>query len=88
MRLPDCAIDDEILAIVCQDETTLHRISVDDFADPEETDVSSDQIHVTLIRMEPAESPLPFCLKLSTTSAQELVRQLTEAIAKRGGDVG
>jgi hypothetical protein len=88
MRLPSSAIDNCLLVVVCQDETCLHRLNVDDFDDPHEVEVSSDQIHLTIIKMEPGkgESELSPCLKLSTTSALELVRRLNVAILKRGGE--
>jgi hypothetical protein len=82
------AIDNEILVVFCQDEGTLYRLSVDDFQDEDEEEISRDQIHLTLVKMElgKGETPLSPCLKLSTTSAKQLIRKLAEAIAKRGGD--
>ena len=87
MRLPSSAIDNDLLVVVCQDETCLHRLHVDDFDDESESEVTGDQIHLTIIKMEPGkdETSLSPCIKLSTTSALELVRQLNAAIAKRGG---
>ncbi len=80
-------IDDLLLVTVCQDENCLHRISVDDFDDEHEWEVTGDQIHLTIIKIERGvgETALPQCLKLSTTSALELIRQLTDAVRKRGG---
>ncbi len=85
MRLK--AIDDEVLVSVCQDEGTLYRLNVDDFQDDHEEEINRDQIHLTLVKMDRStgETALPPCLKLSTTSAGELIRQLTEAIARRDG---
>jgi hypothetical protein len=80
------AIDNQLLVCVCQDESRLYRLSVDDFDDSTEREITADQIHLTIIRMRPGpEEPLPVCMKLSTTSALQLVRQLLEAIGKRGG---
>ena len=42
MRLT--AIDNEMLVVVCQDERTLYRLSVDDFQDQDEEEISRDQI--------------------------------------------
>ncbi len=85
MRLT--VIDNELLVVVCQDEGTLYRLSVDDFQDDDEEEISRDQVHLTLVKMAlgKGETPLSPCLKLSTTSAIELIRQLTEAIARRDG---
>ncbi len=87
MRLPSSAIDNEILVVVCQDQCEMYRISVDDMRDKPENELTDNEIHLTFLRMDrhSGETPLPLCYRLSTTSAQELVRQLTEAIAKRGG---
>lgn len=81
------AIDNEILVVVCQDEGCMYRLNVDDFQDLDEEAISLDQIHLTIIKMElgKGESSLSPCLKLSTTSVIELIRQLTEALRKREG---
>ena len=44
MRLT--AIDNEMLVVVCQDERTLYRLSVDDFQDQDEEEISRDQIRL------------------------------------------
>jgi hypothetical protein len=86
LNLPSYAIDNQLLVTVCQDETRLYRLSVDDFDDANETEVTNDQIHLTIVRMRPGpEEPLPVCMKMSTTSALQLIRELETAVSKRGG---
>jgi hypothetical protein len=76
------AADNEILVIPCHGSSHLHRLSVDDFADPAEREITSEQIHLTVIRMGPTEEP-EGCFALSVTSARQLVRELRAAIRRR-----
>jgi hypothetical protein len=85
--LRTASLDNKILLTVCQDQSSIHRLSVDDFGDFDENEITSEEIHLTILRVKRGvgEDPLPICLKLSATSAQELVRRLNVAILKRGG---
>jgi hypothetical protein len=58
------------------------RISVDDFHDPDEAEITAEEIHITVLHNE---EPLPTCFRLSTTTARRLAQHLNRAIAKRGG---
>ncbi len=76
------AADDEILILPCHGNGHLHRLSVDDFEDPSEREITGEQIHLTMIRMGATEEPAG-CFALSVTSARKLVRELEEAIRRR-----
>jgi hypothetical protein len=80
MRPPD----DDILALRCEDKRP-YSITVDDYDDPNEEEVTDDQIHVTVWRgMVPgADGECDYCLKLSTVSARRLVAELEAAIRQR-----
>jgi hypothetical protein len=79
-------IDDDILVSLCDRSRGVFRLNVDDFADDSEGEITSEEIHLTVIRTLPRpEDECPFCFKLSVISAVELVRQLNVAIAQRGG---
>jgi hypothetical protein len=76
------AIDDQILVTLCAliGQHGIAEISVDDFHDPEEDEITSEEIHLTVVHNG---EPLPTCFRLSTTSAQRLIRDLQIAVAKR-----
>jgi hypothetical protein len=78
------SLDDEILVSLCDRARGVYRLNVDDFEDSDEAEITSEEIHITIVGCRPHGETTPVCLKLSTTSAVELVRQLSEAIAKRG----
>jgi hypothetical protein len=83
--------DDGILVSFCGDSAYRHnkgldgiyRLSVDDFDDPNEDEISDEEIHVTCVRDQGAGVEFPFCFKLSTVSARKLVAELRAAIAQR-----
>jgi hypothetical protein len=75
--------DDEILVIPCGRHDGLFYLSVDDFADPNEIEITNEQIHLTGVELGGPD--VPFCFSLSVTSAVKLVAELNAAIAKRGG---
>lgn len=86
--------DNEILVVPCDPSRgRLGRFSVDDFDDPNEFEITSEEIHLTAFLADSCEGifgniRVPhaiLCFKFSTTSARELVRQLNEAIARREG---
>lgn len=79
-------VDDQILVNPCHFERGLFRLNVDDFEDPGEDEITEEQIHLTLVRMGRTDDPF-ICMKLSTTSAVKLIRELGEAVARREGDV-
>ena len=79
-------LDDDVLIAVCgPDGTSLFcRLSVDDFDDPEEAEISAEEIHVTaVVQTGGPEDTFPFCFRLSTTSARILADRLRMAIDRR-----
>lgn len=75
--------DDQILVIPCGRHDGLFYLSVDDFDDPNEVEITAEQIHVTGVELN--GPGVPFCFSLSVTSAVKLAAGLNAAIAKRGG---
>ena len=50
-------IDDDILVVPCGTGVPLARLSIDDFDDPSEPEITQEQIHITIIRMVPGNAP-------------------------------
>jgi hypothetical protein len=71
------------LATACGSHRSLY-VHVDDLHDPEEGEITGEEIHVSLMAIAGPEDLL-FCFKLSTTSATLLINDLTAAIARRKG---
>jgi hypothetical protein len=59
-------------------------LSVDDFKDSEEAEITAEEIHITVITTG-ATVETSFCFRISTTSARMLINDLTAAIARRQG---
>lgn len=82
--------DDDILVAPCLDPgapAPLVRLMVDDFDDPSEREVTSEEIHVTFLECGPDRPETPaICFRISVTSARELVRQLEAAVRRREGE--
>jgi hypothetical protein len=79
-------IDEDLFVTICvrHGAGTLCRLSVDDFDDPEEIEITDEEIHVTaIVQRDGIEDTFPFCFKLSTTSARILIERLTRAIEER-----
>jgi hypothetical protein len=85
-------LDNRILVGFCGDREYrrdkgldgVYRLSVDDFDDPDEDEISDEEIHLTCVRDRPATGDeFPFCFKLSTVSARRLIAELSAAIARR-----
>jgi hypothetical protein len=81
------ALDAEILITLCE-QSAKHRLAtlnVDDFIDPSEAEITSEEIHLTILGRKRigASEHLVCCFKLSTVSARQLVEELTTAITKR-----
>lgn len=78
--------DYDILAALCAptgepDEAC--RISVDDLDDPDEADLTGDEIHLTMIGGVGRREEPRFCLRLSVISARLLIDSLEAAIRRR-----
>jgi hypothetical protein len=71
------------LIVPCEDQRSCY-LNVDDFHDPDEVEISSEEIHVTVV-MSQTPQDTPYCFRLSTTSAKTLINELTAAIARRKG---
>jgi hypothetical protein len=71
------------LAITCDSGRSIYA-HVDDLHDPEEGEITGEEIHVSLMASAGPEA-LVFCFKLSTTSANVLINDLCAAIARRKG---
>jgi hypothetical protein len=71
------------LAVTCDAGASCY-LKVDDLDDPEEDELTSEEIHVSVLAATAPEDLL-FCFRLSTTSARALVNELTAAIARRSG---
>jgi hypothetical protein len=76
--------DDEMLVTICgfNRNPGISRLSVDDFHDEDEAEISSEEIHVTLLHRE---QPIPPCFRLSVTSAKLLIQELQKAVDEREG---
>jgi hypothetical protein len=57
-------------------------LKVDDLHDPDEVELSSEEIHLSIMAATGPEDLL-FCFKLSTTSAKLLANELVQAVARR-----
>jgi hypothetical protein len=80
------APDDDVLIAACAPDGISHfcRLSVDDFDDPEEVEITAEEIHLTaVLQTGGPERAFPFCFRLSTTSARILVDRLRAAIERR-----
>jgi hypothetical protein len=83
--------DEQILVTFCGDSAFRHekdlegvyRLNVDDFDDPDEAEITAEEIHVTCVREKGTGQESPFCFKLSTVSARKLVAELVAAIERR-----
>jgi hypothetical protein len=71
------------LAVTCGTGESCY-LHVDDLSDPDEVEITSEQIHVTVLTVCVPQSVL-HCFKLSTVSARTLVNELTAAVARRKG---
>jgi hypothetical protein len=69
------------LAVACDSGRSIYA-QVDDLHDPEEGEITGEEIHVSLMASAGPEHLL-FCFRLSTTSANLLINDLTAAIARR-----
>jgi hypothetical protein len=69
------------LAVACGSSRSVYA-NVDDLHDLEEHELTTEEIHVSLMAATGPED-LVFCFKLSTTSARTLVNELVAAIARR-----
>jgi hypothetical protein len=71
------------LIVPCEDRRSCY-LNVDDFHDLHEAEISTEEIHVTVVTSRTPQDT-PFCFRLSTTSAKMLINELTAAIARRKG---
>jgi hypothetical protein len=69
------------LATACDSHRSLY-VHVDDLHDPEEGEITGEEIHVS-VKATTGPEDLLFCFKLSTTDANMLIHDLTAAIARR-----
>jgi hypothetical protein len=76
-------IDHLALGVTCDAGASCY-LKVDDLHDPDEVEISSEEIHVSVLAATGGEDLL-FCFRLSTVSARALVNELTAAIARRPG---
>jgi hypothetical protein len=81
--------DDDILIQMCADDgkvankLEVSRLSVDDWEDGTEVDLTQQEIHVTIVHDHGPRLGPGLCFRLSVTSAERLVRELQEAIERR-----
>jgi hypothetical protein len=71
------------LAVACGSDQSIYA-HVDDLRDPDECELTAEEIPVSLITATGPEH-LVFCCRLSTVSASALIRALSAAIARRKG---
>jgi hypothetical protein len=87
MAFTTSPIDNDILITLCQPgRAKLCRLSVDDFDDPEEAEIITEEIHLTVVGRDARgrEDPIAgCCFKMSTVSAAFLIDRLREAIQRR-----
>lgn len=83
--------DNDILVRLCDGEpgpAPPARLSVDDFIDPAEREITEPEIHLTILAWDGhKENPLA-CMALSTVSAEALIRELAKAIRHREAEGG
>jgi hypothetical protein len=59
-------------------------LSVDDFEDPSEAEITSEEIHISVIpQVGGCDGRVLLCFKLSTTTARILIHRLSEAVLGR-----
>jgi hypothetical protein len=73
----------QALAVVCGSYQSIYA-HVDDLWDPDESELTAEEIHVSLMTATGPED-LVFCFRMSTISAGALIRALNAAISRRKG---